>query len=308
MIRVRLLHLSLFLLVPLMVYSQLLNRDVVFLKNGSIIKCTILEMIPDSTIRIQIADKSVLVYSMSDVLKTSNESIPAEKTKMTIDSNTHAAFHTAFSVFGGVALPVGDFSKKGNANTGFMFGAQYVSSGKIGWLLSGSCSWNKMEFPSLLEENGINSETGDWTSIFVMTGVKLGISDLSDAQLFIAPLVGVLFGTIPEITITLSNRAYIDDPSYGLLYGSERGLNVSQSSGSNVAIAYGIALEAIINSKIVLGARYIASNPQYDVKDKIWGQGTTTYGQIVVISQPEQYNFQLKQSTSFVLIYLGVVL
>lgn len=48
-------------------------RDVVYLKNGSIIRGTILEIIPDSTIRIQTGDGNVFVYPMGDVEKIVKE-------------------------------------------------------------------------------------------------------------------------------------------------------------------------------------------------------------------------------------------
>ena len=52
------------------------TKDVLYLKNGSIIKGTIVEMIPDSTIRIQTADGSLFVYSMREVEKVLKEEVP----------------------------------------------------------------------------------------------------------------------------------------------------------------------------------------------------------------------------------------
>ncbi len=50
-------------------------RDVVYLKNGSIIRGKVVEMIPDSTIRIQTADGSVFVYPMKEVEKMTKEEV-----------------------------------------------------------------------------------------------------------------------------------------------------------------------------------------------------------------------------------------
>ncbi len=47
--------------------------DVVYLKNGSIIKGTIIEQVPNESLKIQTADGSVFVHSMSDVEKMSKE-------------------------------------------------------------------------------------------------------------------------------------------------------------------------------------------------------------------------------------------
>ena len=51
-------------------------RDVVYLKNGSIIRGTILEMIPDSTIRIQTGDGNVFVYPTKEVERITKEEPP----------------------------------------------------------------------------------------------------------------------------------------------------------------------------------------------------------------------------------------
>ncbi len=51
-------------------------QDVVYLKNGSIIRGTILEIIPDDVVKIEIIGKSVFVYLMTDVEKITREDIP----------------------------------------------------------------------------------------------------------------------------------------------------------------------------------------------------------------------------------------
>lgn len=51
------------------------SRDVVYLKNGSVIKGEIIEMIPNDHIKIKTADGSVFVYPFSDIEKTEKEVI-----------------------------------------------------------------------------------------------------------------------------------------------------------------------------------------------------------------------------------------
>lgn len=65
--------LSVVLFVSLHSFSQM-TRDVVYLKNGSIIKGQITEMNPSESIKIQTADGSLFVYQMSEVLKMEKES------------------------------------------------------------------------------------------------------------------------------------------------------------------------------------------------------------------------------------------
>lgn len=64
----------LFLLFPLHILGQQSNTvSVVYLKNGSIIRGTILEMIPDSVIKIQTSDQNIFTYKHSEITKIASE-------------------------------------------------------------------------------------------------------------------------------------------------------------------------------------------------------------------------------------------
>lgn len=60
---------------PMRSEGQTNSRSVVYLKNGSIIRGTIIEMIPDSLIKIQTGDKNVFVYKYREIEKISSEQI-----------------------------------------------------------------------------------------------------------------------------------------------------------------------------------------------------------------------------------------
>jgi hypothetical protein len=51
-------------------------QDVVYLKNGSIIRGIIIEQIPSKTLKIKTADGSVFVYQMDDVARITRETAP----------------------------------------------------------------------------------------------------------------------------------------------------------------------------------------------------------------------------------------
>lgn len=53
--------------------------DVVYLKNGSIVRGTIIEQIPNESIKIETSDGSIFVFKMSDVAKIAKETPPAQK-------------------------------------------------------------------------------------------------------------------------------------------------------------------------------------------------------------------------------------
>ena len=63
----------LFLGISMLAIAQQNYQDVVYLKNGSIIRGIIIEQIPNTSIKIETADKSVFVYQMSDIEKFTKE-------------------------------------------------------------------------------------------------------------------------------------------------------------------------------------------------------------------------------------------
>lgn len=71
--------LSFFVLLAVQVFSQNPQyEDVVYLKNGSVIRGIITEQIPNESIRIQTADRNIFVFEISQVEKITKEEIPAE--------------------------------------------------------------------------------------------------------------------------------------------------------------------------------------------------------------------------------------
>lgn len=73
-------------------FSQSNLEEVVYLKNGSIIRGVIIEQIPGTSLKIQTKDRNVFSFQMSEIEKMTKELIPAdepakkEKAKFSIDS------------------------------------------------------------------------------------------------------------------------------------------------------------------------------------------------------------------------------
>ncbi|MDR1415024.1 MAG: hypothetical protein LBI96_04350 [Odoribacteraceae bacterium] len=59
----------------LVVQAQQHYRDVVYLKNGSVIRGTIVELVPDKLIKIEMADQSVFVYQLDEVESFAREAV-----------------------------------------------------------------------------------------------------------------------------------------------------------------------------------------------------------------------------------------
>ncbi|MDB5228662.1 MAG: hypothetical protein JWN78_2855 [Bacteroidota bacterium] len=63
----------LFTILCISAYSQKNLEEVVYLKNGSIIRGTIIEQIPNETLKIQTRDGSVFVYKFDEIIKITKE-------------------------------------------------------------------------------------------------------------------------------------------------------------------------------------------------------------------------------------------
>ena len=252
------------------------TKDIVYLKNGSVIKGSILEMIPDKTIKIQTIDGNIFVYNMSEVEKIGKDTAaPAPETKPAIErpSNQGQPSYESqrgyqgqsssegagpkFSIYGGVSLPLGNFAKKwgegddkglGAAKTGWSAGIQFVTGGTVGLIIDGNYSQNKLDLPTSYTTMPGKYEWVGWSSILALAGIKIGTDNSSGANFFVAPLVGALFGTSPKIDFTPA--------------GSSTSTNW-QPAGTGTAVAYGGALQLIFGEHVTLGAKYIASKPKF---------------------------------------------
>ncbi|WLD25125.1 hypothetical protein NU10_07085 [Flavobacterium dauae] len=67
--------LLLFIITTTFSFGQSKYQDVVYLKNGSIIRGVIIEQIPNKTIKIETTDRSVFVYQMEEIDKFTKEAI-----------------------------------------------------------------------------------------------------------------------------------------------------------------------------------------------------------------------------------------
>ncbi|NOQ75950.1 MAG: hypothetical protein GQ574_28345 [Crocinitomix sp.] len=81
-------------------FGQAQNQDVLYLKNGSIIKGSILEMDPTTGIKIKTTDGSLFVYKMEEILKTEKmEFVGDEVSQETTEEISQAAIEDVFTSY-----------------------------------------------------------------------------------------------------------------------------------------------------------------------------------------------------------------
>lgn len=75
--------LLLLLFICVLGFSQTIYEEVIYLKNGSIIRGVIIEQIPGKSYKIKTKDRNVFVFKAEEVEKITKEEVPIEKTNST---------------------------------------------------------------------------------------------------------------------------------------------------------------------------------------------------------------------------------
>ena len=94
-------------------FSQQVYEEVVYLKNGSIITGTILEQVPDVSVKIQTKDGNIFVYKMEEIDRITKEALqPSAQADDVVDNGieNNLAGKICLSAFGGGAFPMGDLA------------------------------------------------------------------------------------------------------------------------------------------------------------------------------------------------------
>ncbi len=220
---------------------------------------------------------------------------------------------SAFTVYGGVAITAGNFAKEGGttfpawidailsspplqspgfpgsgcARAGFMAGAQFTGGGTVGWIINATYERNNVSHNppwrvplSSSNYRTVTLETDSWNSICVLTGIKFGTAYSRGPNIFIAPLVGLMFMESPNIIATIAES------------GTTR--TVQLKSASSAALTYGLGGEFMLWGHLNWGIRYLYSTPHFEIPYETTDGANSQSGKI-----------DHQQSTSLILSYLG---
>jgi hypothetical protein len=199
----------------LLVLCQTMNaqtdlQDVLYLKNGSIIRGMITQFIPDSTVKIQTADGSLFVFRSAEVEKVLKEENPVVVQKK-LDSISQKKNKTVVAgLFAGVGIPGSDFGDV--AKAGFTFGLQVNSKNTAGFLASISYTSN----PTSANEN--------WGSLLILAGLKLSLKKTETSDFYFAPVVGFYM------------QKFTSNTSNAFAYGGMMGVQASEHFGVGMQI------------------------------------------------------------------------
>jgi len=98
-----------FLIIGMVAFAQQNYQDVVYLKNGSIIRGIIIEQVLNVSLKIETADKSLLVYKMDEIEKILKEPVLNANTKSESSSGGKPGYCGIFNF--GYGFGIGESSK-----------------------------------------------------------------------------------------------------------------------------------------------------------------------------------------------------
>ena len=156
-----------------------------------------------------------------------------------------------FSIFGGAAIPVGDFgdnsisnANSGLATTGFSLGMEATApvDETVRIPITFLYASNTMD-DQITQNTGI--EVGSYSNIFALIGIQFINQSSSKTRFFLAMQGGALFSTFPDMS-----------------YGSQ---TISGSSGQSLAYSIGAGL--IFNNKVKLDGRLVGGKPEFTISN-----------------------------------------
>jgi hypothetical protein len=236
------------LFITISCYAQDSYQDVVYLKNGSIIRGTIVEQVSDKMIKIQIADESILVYKIDEVDRIAREPIPANLLK---NPNSGCLFKRAVTASVGLSLPSGHNYFSDSWNTGLNVGVGYNMPIKNNLFITTNFDFNSIPLnndkfkESYISGSSINGGT---TKIISITcGIQSRTEILSDKiDYYLGMEAGLFSLSVSDIKIDYSYSSY--KYSYTVSSESEKGFQV----------LFGAGVEYVLSEKmnLLLGFKY----------------------------------------------------
>jgi hypothetical protein len=265
------------------------STNIVYLKNGSIIRGTVIEMIPDSLLKVRTTDASLFVFRMSEVVKVAKpentertnfepSSASVSEIKTAISPNNQSTGSNGYqnpfemsyerrvhaSVRAGVAIPTGDFgattgSESGAASVGFQIAADLLFPIDPASSVGGNVTVaiNSLDVGGSVP-TGV--DIGSWSSIWLMLAGQIQTTNFSSTQGYLQSRLGLVVVSPPSVTSSVASVEYSTATSF----------------------AYGIAGGLIFSEHLKLEAAFMGSRPEFTATLHASGQQASGTGRLPV--------------------------
>jgi len=193
----------------------------------------------------------ILIFTYITISVVLNNKLDAQQSAMNMELSSH------FRLLGGLSLPVGDYggtsgAHAGLAKTGFSLSAEYSRENSKGFELGvlGCYSNNAVDQAEVEKVFSVfgtaAADVGSWSLIYFMGSVGFISNTSPTMSIYGKGYAGLLYGTIPEIKVTIGSTT------------------ITQESASATTIGYGIGGGLLINEKVDVGFRYLTGEPEYE--------------------------------------------
>lgn len=202
------------LLTSISIFAQNENQDVVYLKNGSIIRGEIVNLVPNETVKIKTVDGSLFVYPMDDVKEITKEPVVSSQVK----SKTFEKRKGYIGLSLGVSIALGDYANetKGNAGSGAYLGLinfGYLFSDHLGICATFFSGGNTIK----------NDDAYVWSYGGLMAGPLLSKSFSDKLEFDVRPMIGFV-----SVIYPYNDFAVESDASFAFNIGTILRVNVGR--------------------------------------------------------------------------------
>ncbi|MGL5683881.1 MAG: hypothetical protein ACRDDZ_12650 [Marinifilaceae bacterium] len=179
-------------------------KEVVYLKNGSIINGIVIEQIPNESLKIQTADGSIYVYKMSEVVKITKEATTKKHNGFSSNNIADKTYNIAKGYKGfvdlGYAIGVGDWGLdrvEFSTAHGYQFNPYLFAGAGFGVNYYTDVELCNIPIFANIRANLLNDK------ITPFVDVKLGYSVVDIEGFYFAPSIGCRFGLTRRMAINL---------------------------------------------------------------------------------------------------------
>ena len=233
-------------------------QDVVYLKNGSMIRGVIIEQVPNRSVKMETADGNIFVFQMDEIETISKAPVQTQRTAQANQYQREYATH--FSQFhAGLAFPSGKFSDgnssnpdwangRGFAATGFTIGYKYYGSASaqnLYWVFGIEAFYNDLnsDFKDATENNNssIDYTFPKYLNFPATFGLNYSIPVSETAKIYGEGALGANLSLLTNFGGSYNNNRNNDftiifTPAFGFAYGIEGGCFFNQKY--SVSIRY----------------------------------------------------------------------
>ena len=235
------------------------QKNVVYLRNGSVIKGIIVELILGKSIKIMKSDSTIVDENMDDVRQIVMEpelirkAIAFRQWNDSLDNSRRKVF---LSIYGGFSFPTGKFhstsgADAGVAKMGYLGAIELVVpiTRRADFLVSGLYCENPVKKEAIQSQLGGAADVsiGTWSTTFVSGGVRLLLPVSLGTWLYVSAKAGLVIVGSPELGV----RLY--------------GINLRQSTSSASSFASSVGAGIIGVGKVNIGIEYLMSKPKFHV-------------------------------------------